>query len=738
MSQHIGIGLYEHMLKAYYIYKDSSLTAKSMRGFPRKIWYLAENTLALQKLFERYLALNERSFFHLKSISELDPEPDIYFLKSTSNIGRRFILQVEMYAQLIQDEDLPDHLLDWYLAENSSLLDQLAHPYFHNIRENELAMIPILSDSQISTLNQNGFRTLKSIADSTEDDLNSILGLDSYSIGAIISLAQQLIDYLPISGYWGMGEYFSSKEYPEDFFIRYEWPHWAEISRKAYELSGMRCAPYDLHRWLSRVTIELQKKFGRYLNLRQKTYFHVTERDDCDIRSLVYQGIMPTKSEVDLDSYYIYKRGLSLRDLHWAWAENILLLEHLSDPDRYGVYENQLALINFLDEYDIIMLEQAGITSLRAVADSDPYDIFSALGTGTIANIPDYSFGNDFFVTVEFLVDYSRFLIDGGHMQFKDEYISPVVNQDVCNLTLIRGMRGFSAYRLVRNGVTSLHIFSQMSANDVIAIIDFISPETANEWINAAGCLSNAGIADYYAAINLPLARKIGGISPWTAAHLYQIGIRSIEEFIGKMNSQVRNEYFPSMTDAQLIGLMKEALLSLGINVDELDDREGFEPPKYDILNYKVNKSEFWFLVFNPGCIIPIGMCQDRAWDLGNSNFPGMEDDNTRKNAFVHAYWNCCMTKRIGLENAETFATYHELNYNPINQRVMDLYNNYIGRTLATKPWELLGPVSPDLSCEQLVLMAIDRNILVENPNSIPIDYNLQVATAVLPSNVPW
>ncbi|UCC80963.1 MAG: hypothetical protein JSW64_06290 [Candidatus Zixiibacteriota bacterium] len=220
MSQYIGIGFYEQMLKAYYIYIDSSLTSRTIHGFPQKIWFLAEDTLALQKLFERYLTLYGRTFFHLKSISELDPDPDYYFLRSTSNIGRRFIMQTDMYAQLIQDEGLPGHLLDWYLAENSSLLDRLAHPYFHGIREFELALIPVLSDSQIAVLNQNGFRTLKAIADSTEDGLNSILGLERYKISAIINLAKRLIDYYPISGYWGMASYSSSIEYPEEFFIQ--------------------------------------------------------------------------------------------------------------------------------------------------------------------------------------------------------------------------------------------------------------------------------------------------------------------------------------------------------------------------------------------------------------------------------------------------------------------------------------------------------------------------------------
>ncbi|MDT0222768.1 DUF6973 domain-containing protein [Gordonia sp. AC31] len=54
--------------------------------------------------------------------------------------------------------------------------------------------------------------------------------------------------------------------------------------------------------------------------------------------------------------------------------------------------------------------------------------------------------------------------------------------------------------------------------------------------------------------------------------------------------------------------------------------------------------------------------------------------------AFRHAYWNALMTERFGEEWTERFATAHEgLGGNPAHREAMDLFNNEVGRRVATE-----------------------------------------------------
>ena len=54
--------------------------------------------------------------------------------------------------------------------------------------------------------------------------------------------------------------------------------------------------------------------------------------------------------------------------------------------------------------------------------------------------------------------------------------------------------------------------------------------------------------------------------------------------------------------------------------------------------------------------------------------------------AFRHTYWNALMTDRFGQEWTTRFATAHEgLGGNPASREAMDLYNNEVGRRIATE-----------------------------------------------------
>ncbi|SDK86873.1 hypothetical protein SAMN04488074_107336 [Lentzea albidocapillata subsp. violacea] len=60
--------------------------------------------------------------------------------------------------------------------------------------------------------------------------------------------------------------------------------------------------------------------------------------------------------------------------------------------------------------------------------------------------------------------------------------------------------------------------------------------------------------------------------------------------------------------------------------------------------------------------------------------------DRSHANAFKHAYWNALMVRQFGPEWTEEYATAHEaIPGNQANNEAMDLYNNEVGRRIATE-----------------------------------------------------
>jgi hypothetical protein len=84
---------------------------------------------------------------------------------------------------------------------------------------------------------------------------------------------------------------------------------------------------------------------------------------------------------------------------------------------------------------------------------------------------------------------------------------------------------------------------------------------------------------------------------------------------------------------------------------------------------------------------------------------------NTKKqaeaDAFQHAYWSYLMTRAMGAEKAKLYGDAHERSsVNRAGSRLMDLYNNNVGRRLAS------DPRNKDRSAEQVVLDAMKRGEL--------------------------
>ncbi len=96
-------------------------------------------------------------------------------------------------------------------------------------------------------------------------------------------------------------------------------------------------------------------------------------------------------------------------------------------------------------------------------------------------------------------------------------------------------------------------------------------------------------------------------------------------------------------------------------------------------------------------------------------DFNNWARNDGHQDAFRHAYWNALMTKRFGPEFAQDFATAHEGvtgdTWNPADREAMDLYNNEVGRTIAT--------ANPDASDAELAALVHDA---IENGDMVVID----------------
>jgi len=82
--------------------------------------------------------------------------------------------------------------------------------------------------------------------------------------------------------------------------------------------------------------------------------------------------------------------------------------------------------------------------------------------------------------------------------------------------------------------------------------------------------------------------------------------------------------------------------------------------------------------------------------------------------AFRHALWSYKMAKEIGAGAARGFGDAHERDGQPDGERLMDLYNNAIGRELAS------DPRNKDRSDEEVIREAIKAGKLQTRPFNIP------------------
>ncbi len=93
----------------------------------------------------------------------------------------------------------------------------------------------------------------------------------------------------------------------------------------------------------------------------------------------------------------------------------------------------------------------------------------------------------------------------------------------------------------------------------------------------------------------------------------------------------------------------------------------------------------------------------------GPQDFREWVTNDGHRDAFRHAYWNALMTKSFGAQFTENFTTAHEgVPGNPADREAMDLYNNGVGRRIATQ-----NPNASDEELADLVQAAVDSGQMV-------------------------
>lgn len=108
---------------------------------------------------------------------------------------------------------------------------------------------------------------------------------------------------------------------------------------------------------------------------------------------------------------------------------------------------------------------------------------------------------------------------------------------------------------------------------------------------------------------------------------------------------------------------------------------------------------------------------RDEAFDVSEARYEGAGAEDGHQDAFRHAYWNARMTQEFGLEFATAFGTAHEgVPDNPSDREAMDLYNNEVGRRIASahpdaSPQELADLIQQAIENGELLVIDARGNL---------------------------
>ncbi len=119
------------------------------------------------------------------------------------------------------------------------------------------------------------------------------------------------------------------------------------------------------------------------------------------------------------------------------------------------------------------------------------------------------------------------------------------------------------------------------------------------------------------------------------------------------------------------------------------DSREPVDPEEfYRNIGFDPNGNQEWQVVLRrPVDAHTAAGLATEAENVAKNEFPESDLLNDEGDAFRHAHWSFQMTRQIGPDAAKDFSDAHERSHpNPVPERLMDLYNNKVGRDLALDP----------------------------------------------------
>lgn len=197
---------------AYLIHRDSSMRGRTtLSQDPEPLTkihvLLAESSLFLEKLFSGFLEAMGRPYFRV--VPAIAPDPE--FLRAWSSaaweVDYDVRMEIKAAAKALDGANLPHHLMDWFLAENTLALKRLSRPYDHEIHQHELRLVPTLTEVQASFLQQAGITTLEDLANHDEGDLYALFAARGMLFDAPLmkTLASRLVGSTPGLEVWGIG-----------------------------------------------------------------------------------------------------------------------------------------------------------------------------------------------------------------------------------------------------------------------------------------------------------------------------------------------------------------------------------------------------------------------------------------------------------------------------------------------------------------------------------------------------
>ncbi len=139
---------------------------------------------------------------------------------------------------------------------------------------------------------------------------------------------------------------------------------------------------------------------------------------------------------------------------------------------------------------------------------------------------------------------------------------------------------------------------------------------------------------------------------------------------------------------------------------DEMYAELGFDPK---------GLGENTLLIISPVNTVIARRLASEAGVTAISHFPTSAGRNDEADAFRHALWSFNMTKRLGAEAAKESGDAHEISQpNPDGERLMDLYNNHVGRRLA------LDPKNKKRRAKDVIMEALRNGQLQTRPFNVP------------------